>query len=488
LVGQLFTESLLLAALGAVAGIVISIAAVRYFNSTNLVELPPGNQVSLNPHVLAFAILLTTVTALLFGLLPAWRASRVDLSDALKQSGRTIARGTHLTNQMLVVGQVTLSMVLLASAGLMIQSFVRLGSVPLGFQSAHVLTARVSLPPGAYTDMGRRSSFYGALTGQLRALPGVEGAALSSEVLGYGGASSSLSIAGGAPIEDLEAVNADEISDGYFRVLGIPLLQGRGFDSRDRKDSQPVAIVNEQMVHRYFPKENPIGRQIKLGRPENKDPWLTVVGVVGNEKRTTVYQEMSYTEPAFVYLPVDQAPPFSAFLLLRAARSPTALSPMLQTEVAHIDPNTPVFDIKTLAQRDSEFLAHPRFRAVLMGILAGITLLLAAIGLYGLLAHLVSQRTHEIGIRVALGASRKEVLRLIVLGGLRMTITGLAAGITLAIASMHLLSSLLFGVKPTDPVTFAAVAILLSFVALLACWIPARRAMHVDPMIALRDE
>ena len=489
LIRQLFTENMLLAALGTVAGILISVAAVRYFNSTNLVELPPGNPVTINPHVLAFAVFLTSMTASLFGLLPAWRASRVDLNDVLKESGRTMSLGRHRTSQLLVVGQVTLSMVLLAAAGLMIQSFVRLGAVPLGFQPDHLLTAQVALPPSAYTDLGRRFSFYEALVIRLGALPGVEGAALSSGVLGFdGGSSSRLSMAGRAPIENLEAVRVENISSGYFRVLGIPSLQGRQFDPRDRRDSQPVAIVNEQLVHRYFPRENPVGQQIKLGRPEDKAPWLTIVGVVGNEKRATVYQEMSYDEPALVYLPVDQTPPISMVLLLRAAGNPMGLSPVLQAEVTQIDSNVPVYDIETMVQRESEFLVHPRFRALLMGILAGITLLLTAIGLYGLLAHLVSQRTHEIGIRVALGASRQEVLRLVIWGGLRMTVIGLAVGIALALASTRLLSGLLFGIKSTDPITFVAVAILLCVVAFLACWVPAQRAMRVDPMVALRYE
>jgi len=479
----------LLAALGTVAGILISVAAVRYFNSTNLVELPPGNPVTINPHVLAFAVFLTSMTALLFGLLPAWRASRVDLNDVLKESGRTMSLGRHRMSQLLVVGQVTLSMVLLAAAGLMIQSFVRLGAVPLGFQPDHVLTAQVALPPSAYTDLGRRFSFYEALVARLGALPGVEGAALSSGVLGFdGGSSSRLSMAGRAPIENLEAVRVENISSGYFRVLGIPSLQGRQFDPRDRRDSQPVAIVNEQLVHRYFPRENPVGQQIKLGRPEDKAPWLTIVGVVSNEKRSTVYQEMSYDEPALVYLPVDQTSPISMVLLLRAAGNPMWLSPVLQAEVTQIDSNVPVYDIETIVQRESEFLVHPRFRALLMGILAGITLLLTAIGFYGLLAHLVSQRTHEIGIRVALGASRQEVLRLVIWGGLRMTVIGLAVGIALALASTRLLSGLLFGIKSTDPITFVAVAILLCVVAFLACWVPAQRAMRVDPMVALRYE
>lgn len=487
LVRQLFTESMLLSVLGALVGILISVAAVRYFNSANLVELPPGNSVSINLHVLGFAIFLTSVTGLLFGLLPAWRASQVDLNEALKESGRSINRERHHTSQLLVVGQVTLSMVLLAGAGLMIQSLVRLASVPLVLHPDHVLTAQLALPPANYSNLSRRSLFYENLIKHVGALPGVDALALSSSVLGYeGGHSSELSIAGKGPIENLEAVHREEISDDYFRVLGAALLQGRQFDSRDREGAQPVAIVNDQLVRRYFPREDPLGKQIKLAKLSAQAQWLTIVGVVGNEKRATVYQEMGYVEPAIVYLPVNQASGTSMVLVIRTATNASNLSPALQREVSSLDRDVPAYDIQTMSARYSQFLAQPRFRALLMGILAGFTLLLAAIGLYGVLAQIVSQRTHEIGIRVALGSTRQEVLRLVVAEGLRMTVAGLAIGFAAAAMFTRLLSGLLFGVRTADPITFGAVALLLCAVALLASYVPARRAMSVDPMVALR--
>jgi predicted permease len=489
LVRQLFTESMLLAVLGTFVGIFISVAAVRYFNSANLVELPPGNSVSVNLHVLGFAVFLTTVTGLLFGLLPAWRASQVDLNDALKGSGRGSSRERHHTSHLLVVGQVTLSMVLLAGAGLMIQSIVRLGSVPLALRPDQVLTAQVALPPAAYAKLNERSLFYQNLMAHLGTLPSVEGVAVCSSVLGYeNGHSSELSVAGKAPIENLQAVNREEISNDYFRVLGIPALQGRQFDSRDRDGSQPVAIVNDQMVRQYFRNEDPLGKEIKLAKLADEAPWLTIIGVVGNEKRATVYQEMGYVEPALVYLPVNQASATSMFVVMRVAADPMGLSPALQREISALDRDVPVHDIRTMSARYTEFLAQPRFRAVLMGLLAGLTLMLAAIGLYGVLAQIVSRRTHEIGTRMALGASRRDVLRLIVWGGLRMTLTGVAVGIAVAAILTRLLSGLLFGIQPADPFTFGAVALLLCAVTLLACYVPARRAMGVDPMVALRYE
>ena len=489
LVRQLFTESMLFAALGAFVGIFISVAAVRCFNSANFVELPPGNPVAINLHVLAFAIILTALTALLFGLLPAWRASQVDLNEVLKESGQSIIPGKRHTGQFLVVGQVTLSVVLLAGAGLMIQSIVRLGSVPLGFRSDHLLTAQVALPSQPYSKLNQRSNLYEKLTARLGELPGVEGVALCSALPPYnGGSSNELAIAGKPPIQNLEAVNMVEISSDYFRVLGIPLLRGREFDFHDREGNRPVAILNDQAVRRFFQNQSPVGEQIKLGKADDKAPWLTVVGVVGAEKRTTVYLEMGYIEPALVYLPASQASATTMGLVMRVAGNPMALGPLLQREISSLDRNVPTYDMRTMSARYAEFLAQPRFRAVLMGLFAGLTLLLAAIGLYGVLARLVAQRTHEIGIRVALGASRHEVLRLVAVPALQMTVAGLGSGIVVAIGVTRLLGGLLFAVRPTDPFTFAAVAALFCVVALLACYLPARRAIGVDPMVALRYE
>jgi predicted permease len=489
LVRQLFTESILLSILGTLIGILIAVAAVGYFHSVNVVELPPGNPVAVNSQVLGFAIFLTTLTALLFGLFPAWRASQVDLNEVLKEAGRSFTPYKYRTSQLLVIGQVTLSTILLAGAGLMIQSLVRLGSVPLALRPDHVLTAQIALPPPAYAELSQRSLLFQNLIAHLGTLPGVDGVALCSSVLGYeGGHSSELSVAGKAVIENLEAVNREEISNDYFRVLGIPLLQGRPFDSRDREGSQPVAIVNDQMVRLYFHNEDPLGKQIKLAKLTDKAPWLTIVGVVGNEKRATVYQEMGYVEPALAYLPVNQASATSMFLVMRVAGSPMGLSPVLQREISSLDRNVAAYDIRTMSARYSEFLAQPRFRAALMGLLATLTLLLAAIGIYGVLSQLVSQRTHEIGIRVALGASRHDVLRLVVGRGLVVTVVGLGIGIVGAIGFTRFLAGLLFGIKSNDPLTFAAVSLVFCGVASVACYIPARRAIHVDPIVALRYE
>jgi predicted permease len=490
LVRQLLTESMLLGALGTVVGIGFAIAGVRYFNSANLVELPPGNHVTMNLHVLGFAIFLTAATGCLFGLLPAWRGSQVALNEVLKQSGRSIIHaGGHRASRLLVVGEVALSMILLAGAGLLIESIVRLASVPLSFRPDHLLTAQVALPPQAYPKLNQRSNFYQKLVTELSVLPSVERVALCSALPPYGGGGSNkLSVAGTATIENLEAVNSVEIAGDYFRVFGVPFLQGRDFDSRDSEESQPVAIANDEMVHRYFPKEDPIGKQIKLGGSDEQLPWLTIIGVVGNEKRTTVYQEMGYIEPALVYVPISQTGGPSIAVVLRTANEPLSLGPVLQGEISRLDSNVPVYDIRTMTQRYSEFLAHPRFRAILMGILAGLTFMLAAIGIYGVLAQVVSQRTQEIGIRLTLGAKPGQIFGLVLGEGMGMVGIGAVIGILGALGLTRLISTMLYDVGPTDPVVFTAVTMSLMLVAFLACYVPARRAMRVPPMAALRYE
>jgi putative ABC transport system permease protein len=267
----------------------------------------------------------------------------------------------------------------------------------------------------------------------------------------------------------------------------MPLVRGRAFDARDRAGSQPVAIVNDQFVHRYLPQQDPLGRQIKLGKPGDEAPWLTIVGVVGSERRMTVYQEMAYVESALVYVPVDQTSSMSMGLVLKVAGNPVALTPLLQRGISALDPNVPIYDIKTLSQRYSEFLARPRFRATLMGILAGLTLLLAAIGCYGVLAHLVAQRTQEIGIRMALGARSGEVVRMVVRGA-KLVFIGVCFGTIAGLMLTRTMNALLYGIGADDPAIFAGAATLLICTTLLACYIPTRRAAKVDPMLALRYE
>ena len=488
LVRQLLVESLLFAAPGAAGGALIAFAAVRYFNSASLIELPPGNHATVNLDVLGFAIFLTTLSGLLFGLAPAWQASQVDLNEVLKRSGRTSTLRSHGASKFLVMGQIAVAVVLLAGAGLLVESSYRFGAAPLGFQPNHLLTAEIALPSSSYAQQEKRADLYERLLTKVRAVPGVEGIALCSGLPPYNSSSSGLAISGSAAIENLEAVNTADISNDYFRVMGIPLLRGREFDSRDGQGSQPVAIVSKEMAHKYFADEDPIGKQIKLGRADRELPWLTIIGVVGNEERTVVYQEMGYIKSVLVYLPVSQSSGTRMGLVLRMASEPSGLGQTLQREVNSLDPGVPLYDLQTMSERYAEYLAHPRFRAAVMGIFAGLTLLLAAIGIYGVLTQSVAQRTHEIGVRVAIGAQSADVSGLVLRQGIKMAAIGLTVGLVGAIALTRSLSAMLYGVKATDPLSFSAVVAILISVALAACYIPARRAMRVDPIVALRHE
>jgi predicted permease len=491
LVRQLVTESLLLSSLGAGSGMLLATAAVRYFRATNPVELPPGNPVGVNMQVLGFTAVLAVLTGLLFGLFPAWRTSWLDVSRALKEAGRGVgeALSSHRTGKLLAVAQVALSLVLLAGAGLLIESTARLGSAPLGFRTDHLLTAWIDLPAAAFSQPTERAQFYAKLTPSLGTLPGVQGIALMSALPFYGTAEYSVSVRGG-PLPSSEVGDAGpvEVSDDYFRVLGVPLIRGRDFDSRDREDSPSVTIVNEALVREYFPRADPIGKQIKLGLPDGKNPWLTIVGVAGDVKHNIVYKEMGYVVAPVVFRPLSQAVGRSMFLAIRTSGSPLSLASTLQREVSAQENNVLVSDVRTMDERVSGLLAHPRFRAILLGVFAGLALLLAAIGIYGVLAQSVLRRTQEIGIRMALGAERRTLLWLVVGQGTVLALAGAGAGLLVALALTRYLAGMLYGVRATDPTTYAAVSVLLVTVALVASYVPARRASRVDPMVVLRHE
>jgi putative ABC transport system permease protein len=494
LVRQLLTEGLVLSSLGAPLGALLAVAGVAYFRTSNPVELPPGNTVVVNFEVLAFTALISIITGLLFGLAPALKASRPNVNEVLKQAGRGGALGPpgHRTGKSLVVAEVALSLVLLAGAGLLIKSIARLSSVWLGFNPHHLLTAEINLPQSGYSDAVRQVDFYNKLVSSLARLPGVEGAALSSSLPPYSGSWEVLTIEGrpAPPANSLGDTPAKTVTPGYFSVMNIPFLSGRLFDSRDRKESLPVAIVTETLVKEYFPRGDPIGRQIKLGSPSEgtKAPWLTIIGVVGDVKATMVYQEMGYVVPPTVYRPVNQAASPSIGVVVRTAGNPGALQPAVERSVADLDKDVPVGNLQTMDIRLAESLAQPRFRTIVLGAFAGLALLLAAIGIFGVLSQSVSQRTHELGIRMALGAEQGQVLWLVARQGMGLALAGVAIGLVGALASDRLLISLLYDVKPTDPVTMLSVSLVLIGVALLASYVPARRATKVDPMVALRYE
>jgi len=489
LIRQLLTESALLTLAGATLGTVFAVACVRYVGTKEAAQLPPGNPVSVNWEVLLFTIVLAILTSLLFGLVPAWTASRIDLHESLKQSGPATSRGamSQRTSRTLVVVEIALSLVVLVAAGLLVESMVRLANAPLGYVRDNLLTAAIRLPASSYPKTEDRMRFWDRLDLKLCSSPGVRGVAFGPS-LNYLPGTSPVTVEGTrdtlrtAPAGDPESVGVN-----YYRVLGIPLLQGREFTQADRAKSFPVAIVNEAFAKEFFPKRSAIGQRIKLGTADAKDPWLTIVGVVGNVSHPTLY--MGYSQGTSIYRPLRQNPSNDSLaVFVRTAGDVRAHEPDILRAVAEVDRNLPVPTMQTVDESLSAFIAEPKFRAELFSVFAGLALLLAAVGIYGVLSQLVVQRTHEIGIRVALGANRHDVVRLVLGEGLKLICVGIVLGLAGALLVTRLLSSMLYGVGTTDPLTFASVSLLLMTVALLACYIPARRAVRMNPLTALRAE
>jgi putative ABC transport system permease protein len=473
----------------------LAIWAVHYFRVLNHIEMPPGNPVSVNRYVVAFTAFLAVVTALIFGLVPALKASRLDLIDALKANGRSASSGpsARIFGKILVAAEITLSLALLVGAGLLIQSVNRLASVPLGFRTTHVLTSSIELPQWSYGKENSRTSFYRDLLQQTSALPGIESAAFASSLpLNNGRWRQTLLTVEGRPVPNPATAAPDiaqsAVTPDYFHVMGVPIAAGRRFEARDQAGTEPVAIVNEALARKYFPHENPMGKRIKVGEPGSAKPWLTIVGVVSDEKDWEFFHEMSWVDIPQVFRPVAQDPPQRGSLVFRTAKDNLAIGTALQKQIAALDSSVPVGQVETLDRRVSKLLAYPRFRASVLGAFAAVALILAAVGLYGVLSHLSAQRTQEFGLRMALGAQQNQVLAVVIREGLLLTGAGLIAGLALALSLTRLLSGLLYGVKPADPRTLLGFSLLLLLVSLFATYLPARRAAKIDPIVALRYE
>ena len=491
---QLLTEALLLSGVGAALGSLFAVVAVHYFRTLNPIALPPGNLVAVNVPVLCFTALLAIVTALMFGLIPALKASRVDLMDALRVSAQaaSASRAARTLRRTLVVAEVALSLALLAGAGLLIQSVARLASTPLGFQADRVITMSITLPKWSYSTNSQRVQFYRAVLEAAALVPDAISAAFTSSVPPDGRFGGNALAVGGRPEPRITPAAFDtaqvSISPGYFRVMGVPLKLGREFDDSDRPESRTVAIVNEALTRKYFPNENPIGQRIRvLGAPGTDPPWLTIVGVSANEKDQNFFHPMSWEETPAVFRPLNQDPPPRVYLALRTLTGARAAAAM-QKQIASLDGSVPVGEIQSMNDRLSRALAYPRLRAIILASFAAFAILLAAMGLYAVLSQLIAQRTQEFGVRMALGAQGRDLLRLVLREGMALTCAGLAVGVLLAASLTGLLNSFLYGVKATDPLTFAGVSALLLSVAFFAMYIPARRASKVDPMVVLRYE
>jgi putative ABC transport system permease protein len=451
-------------------------------------EIPRVHAVDLNLAVLGFAVGLALLTGLFFGIVPALAASRTNVNHTLKEGGRSgmQSREHNRVRATLVVVEVALAMVLLVGAGLLLRSFQRVLETDPGFQPEHVLTASLSLPDSQYKADAQVRNFYQRLMERLRQLPGVQMAGGSTDLPLKAGWNHLFTAEGYQPPPDanLNFSNHSVILGQYLQTMGVPLLRGRYFTEQDNDRSTHVLIVSQSLARRYWPNGDAIGKRLKWGPAESNDVWLTIVGVVGDVKQSTLEVE---TTP-HTYEPFLQNTGSSLNVAIRASGEPASLSSALRSTVWTVDPQLAVAQIQTMDQVISESTTPRRFNLFLLAGFASLALILSAVGIYGVIAYSVVRRVHEIGVRMALGAQRKDVMRLVVGQGLLLLGIGVLVGILGTLALTRSLESFLYGIRPTDPVTFVCVVAILAGVALVACYIPARRATKVDPMIALRYE
>ncbi len=488
---QLLTESLLIALLGGVAGLFLGWAAVRALIGAAPGSIPRLDAIRIDAVVLMFTLGASLVTGVLFGLVPAARAARSQTAETLREGGKTsLMHSARGLRRGLVVAEIALSVILLAGAGLLMRSLTALRSTPLGFVPDHVMTMRVTLPP-EYRG-GRNIIFYDQLIDSIRALPTVRSAAAASwlPLSETGGNSWSIMLDGVVVQNISEAPSATPhpVTPDYFRTMGMTLARGRAFTRADRDGAPFVAIVNETMARQMWPGRDPIGHTLKMF--DSTAPWVTVVGVARDARSWGYLAEV----PPTMYFPYAQAEstayfaPTSMALVVKVARDPAAIVPAVRALVRRMEPNAPVFDVRTMTEVTTDAIGERRFSTALLSAFAGLALVLATIGIYGVVSYGVSQRRYEIGIRVALGAERGSVLRLVVAEGLWLAMAGAAIGLAAALGTGRLLRSLLYGVSTFDPITMLGVGLALAAVAVLASLIPARRALAVSPTEALRAE
>jgi predicted permease len=492
IVMQVLTESVVLALAGGFLGFLFASWGVTLLVSFIPSDLVPRvDEVKLDGRILTFNFLVSVLTGLCFGLAPACQATKTNLSEALKEGGRrlSVARRHQALRQGLVAAQTAISLVLLIGSGLLLRSFVRLSEVELGFNPDKTLTMNVALPAARYPTVTQMKAFYGEILTRTRAVPGVISAGIANAVPLGGGVRiyGDFKVEGQPEVRDLFASKV-AVSPDYFRTIGVQLLKGRSFAESDDAEAPGVVIVSERLARHLWPNQEPLGRRIQLGIGANSESWLSVVGVVHDVRQ----DDLRADPPQGVYVPYQQV--FHTFLLdtmtvaARTAGKPGSVAPTLRKIIQAVDPALPVYNVRTMGELVSWKVAHPRFNAWLIGAFSGIALLLALVGIYGALSYSVAQRTHEIGVRSALGARRADVMSLVIGQGMRAVLAGLLIGGLAACALTRYLAHQLYSVTPTDPMTFAVVLSAFVAVALVACLIPALRATRIDPQEALRYE
>jgi predicted permease len=487
LVGQLLAESVLLYVASGIGGVALAGLADRLLIRLAPADIPRLGETGINIGVLAFALGLSLMAAVVFGLAPALKASKTDPQLALREASAVLSqtrRARHIRS-LLVIGQLALALVLLTGAGLLIRSLMRVESVDPGFRPDHILTARV-VQSKSRTD-AQLADFYAQLLGRVSALPGVRAAGAIDSFFFSSFPDEAIAVEGRPPLppgSSIAQVQDDGISPDCLQTIGVPLLRGRFLSIEDSRDSPRTALINATLAERFWPNADPVGQRFKFSFQQPDDPWITVVGVVGDTRRDGLTKEPI----SQVFLPFAQDPARGMDLLVRTTVDPRSFAPTLRSTIRSVDKTAPVFDVSTLEDELRNEIAPRRFETLLLGVFAILALVLAMIGVYGVISYTTLQRTHEIGVRVALGARRVDVFRMMLRGGLGLILSGVAIGLALSLMLTRLLRSELFGVANTDALTLSAVTTLLCIVALGASYIPARRATRVDPMVALRHE
>jgi putative ABC transport system permease protein len=489
-VRQLLTESAILALAGGALGLALASWGVTVLTKLLPQEFPRLNEIGMDWRVFGFTLGASLLTGFIFGFAPALHTSKTDVQEAMKESGRGTAGSTRHTRlrHALIIAEVALSVVLLAGAGLLFRSFMRLQSVNAGFIAQQVLTAQLSPAGPKFQEDADLVAFYDRVLERARAIPGVVSAGTINTLPLAGGPTIAFRIEG-RPVLTVDKwvpTNFRSVSPDYFQTMSIPVMQGRTFTAEDRTGAPRKLMINQALAQRDFPDEDPVGKRITLGNTdENNQPiWFEIIGVTANVRS----EQLREDPPPELYFSASQLTFQKMAVVVRSTVEPESLAPALRQAVAEVDRTVPVAQVQTMEHIVSESVTEPRFNLFLLGLFGAIALLLSAAGIYGVTAYTVTQRTHELGIRVALGAQVSDVLKLVLGQGMAVIGMGLVIGLAAAFGLMRLLRSLLFGVGENDPLTFAAITLVLLFVALLACYLPARRATKVDPMIALRYE
>jgi putative ABC transport system permease protein len=490
IVRLLLAESLTLALIGGALGALVGywgIHLLRALNPGEAAKFVPGwDRMGFNLPVFAFNLMLSILSGLLFGLAPAWQVAKTDLNYLLKEGGRQTSAGAHRLRGLLVVTEVALSLMLLISAGLLMRTFLKLVNTDAGFNPANLMTMSISLPDARYAEEPKRAAFFRQLVERIQTIPGVQSAAAVSHLpLGGRNASNPFLIEGlpEPPPGQNPFGRHRTCTPDYFLTMGIPVLKGRAFSDQDDAKAPPVVIVNETLARTYWPNEDAIGKRIRIAGPPNEFPWMQIVGVVRD-----VRHELSSPVTSDFFRPIAQDVRSSMIVVAKTTGDPLSVGASMRQQVWNMDKDQPVYQLRSMEQVRDFSISLYSFSSASLALFAGIAVLLAAMGIYGVMSYAVSQRTQEIGIRIALGARQRDVLTMVVRNGMSLAVIGIVAGLAGAIAMTRLLANLLFGVSPTDVVTFSLVTLGLLLVALLACYIPARRATKVDPLIALRSE